>query len=565
MYRNKLDNDARSFIVPEDDEGSREYKLKLLDKSPERFEQIKTQMRYRMDEGQGECIYVLGVTDNGGVVGLTSEEYKETYSILAEVARQNSYKLSLLTEQVIDSVEDGVERKMYEFLVREHNENKYIDIKVACSGSVDAGKSTLLGVMLTGKNDDGRGTARLNVFNLPHEIKSGRTSSVGHQIMGFDGEGNVVNYNNEMHGRKKGWPEIVRDSDKIVTFFDLCGHEKYLKTTIIGLTSQFPDVSFILVGANMGITKMTKEHIFLCLTLRIPFVIIVTKIDICLNRPQVLKDTVQSVKRLLKKAPIRRIPYDVKTTDDVVLCSKNIHSYSTVPMFYVSNVTGQGIDYVKQFLNLFNKKPLANNNVNKVEYHIEQTFQVTGVGTVIGGQLISGTIKIGDKLLLGPVNDSYQTVQIKSLHCKRVSVDEVDAGRYVCIALRKIDRDIIRRGHVMISPLDNHIQVREFEAEISVLQAHSTTIKLGYEPVLHTCSIRQTAKIIGIRDKQCGRKQNSEDAVLRTGDRAKVTFRFCYKPEYIKPGYRLLLAEGRVKIIGKVLSVKEEIVPITGK
>ena len=47
---------------------------------------------------------------------------------------------------------------------------------------------------------------------------------------------------------------------KIITFFDLCGHEKYLKTTILGLTSQFPDLTFILVGGNMGITKITKEQ-----------------------------------------------------------------------------------------------------------------------------------------------------------------------------------------------------------------------------------------------------------------------------------------------------------------
>lgn len=71
-------------------------------------------------------------------------------------------------------------------------------------------------------------------------------------------------------------------------FFDLCGHEKFLRTTILGLTSTFPDLCLILVGANMGINKMTQEHIFLCVTMKIPFAIFITKIDICVNRDNIL-------------------------------------------------------------------------------------------------------------------------------------------------------------------------------------------------------------------------------------------------------------------------------------
>ena len=50
--------------------------------------------------------------------------------------------------------------------------------------------------------------------------------------------------------------------------------------------------------------------------------------------------------------------------------------------------------------------------------------------------------------------------------------------------------------------------------------------------------------------------------VLRTGDRAIVKFKFCYKPEYLRKGYRILLAEGRVKIIGKITSCTNEVIKI---
>ena len=69
----------------------------------------------------------------------------------------------------------------------------FIIFRVAVVGNVDAGKSTLLGVLTHGSLDDGRGTARLKLFRHKHEVESGRTSSVGNDILGFDSKGDIVN------------------------------------------------------------------------------------------------------------------------------------------------------------------------------------------------------------------------------------------------------------------------------------------------------------------------------------------------------------------------------------
>jgi GTPase len=50
----------------------------------------------------------------------------------------------------------------------------------------------MLGVLVKGDLDDGRGRARVNLFRHKHEIESGRTSSVGMEIMGFDTTGKVI-------------------------------------------------------------------------------------------------------------------------------------------------------------------------------------------------------------------------------------------------------------------------------------------------------------------------------------------------------------------------------------
>ena len=80
--------------------------------------------------------------------------------------------------------------------------------------------------------------------------------------------------------KNQSWAHITANAKKLVTFLDLCGHEKYLKTTMFGLVGLMPDYSMIVVGANMGVSKMTREHLGISLALGVPLFVVVTKIDI---------------------------------------------------------------------------------------------------------------------------------------------------------------------------------------------------------------------------------------------------------------------------------------------
>lgn len=117
-----------------------------------------------------------------------------------------------------------------------------VDIRISVAGNVDSGKSTLIGVFTgTGKLDNGNGEARSQVFLHKHEMESGRTSAVSQQIMGFTSTGRVTNHKDIDLERSLTWAEIVREAAKVITFFDLAGHEKYLKTTVAGMIGPSPD------------------------------------------------------------------------------------------------------------------------------------------------------------------------------------------------------------------------------------------------------------------------------------------------------------------------------------
>jgi GTPase len=547
------------------EDGNIEYKLKLIGKDTTRIEKLASQMRYRCEEAGGEAIYMLGVSDDGSVEGITDEEYVESIKALTLCANKSNYSLTMLTSKLVGGKNE--KKRIYEILVRENNIRSYIDIKVCITGSVDAGKSTTCSSLTTGVKDNGRGSGRLAIFNYKHEVDSGRTSSVAHHILGFNDKGDVVNYkeyeNDHSQRSKLLWPDIIRESKKVVSFYDLCGHEKYLKTTILGLTSQYPDMCLVMVGANMGLNKITQEHIFLCKTLHIPFAIVITKIDFVKDKANVLEKTVENINKMLRMPVLNRIPYKVNTLDDVITCAKNIHSESITPIFHISNVTGEGLPWLRQFLNLLSKSPsnIVTDGLG-VEYHVDNIFSVTGVGTVVGGQLRQGTVSVGDKLMFGPINtshgNSYEQLEVKSIHCKRVNLQTVKAGSYVCIGLKKIDRDFIKRGYVLLSLGSEELSVTEFEADVTVLKSHSTTVKIGYSPSINTGCTRQVASIISITNKVSGRVSSDaidESNLLRSGDKATLRFKFRYHPEYLKIGANLLLSEGKIKIIGTVTKI----------
>lgn len=141
--------------------------------------------------------------------------------------------------------------------------------------------------------------------------------------MGFDLNGQVVSA-----GRNTTWTDIVTNSSKVVTFFDMAGHERYLKTTIYGLTSMFPDYVLCMVGANMGVNHMTKEHMSLCLTLRIPFIIIVSKIDIV--PANVLEENITKINDIIRKGA------KVIIILDLIIFSLKLITYRKFLLAYVT-------------------------------------------------------------------------------------------------------------------------------------------------------------------------------------------------------------------------------------
>uniref|UniRef100_A0A3B3RTB5 GTP-binding protein 1 n=2 Tax=Paramormyrops kingsleyae TaxID=1676925 RepID=A0A3B3RTB5_9TELE len=507
-------------------------KLALVSPNGAQYDSLLRQLRDRMEEGCGETIYVVGVGSDGGDYGLSEADMEASVATVRSLTEQLDADLILLRERT----EAG--GRVRDFLIRRRvGEADFLEVRVAVVGNVDAGKSTLLGVLTHGELDNGRGFARQKLFRHKHEMESGRTSSVGNDILGFDQEGQVVN-KPDSHGGSLDWTKICEKSSKVITFIDLAGHEKYLKTTVFGMTGHLPDFCMLMVGSNAGIVGMTKEHLGLALALNVPVFVVVTKIDMC--PANILQETLKLLQRLLKSPGCRKIPVLVQNKDDVIVTASNFSSERMCPIFQISNVTGENMDLLKMFLNLLSSRT-SYSDEEPAEFQIDDTYSVPGVGTVVSGTTLRGLIRLNDILLLGPDPlGNFIPIAVKSIHRKRMPVTEVRGGQTASFALKKIKRSSIRKGMVMVSPKLSPQASWEFEAEILVLH-HPTTISPRYQAMVHCGSIRQTATILSM-NRDC----------LRTGDKATVHFRFIKTPEYLHTEQRLVFREGRTKAVGTI-------------
>jgi GTPase len=393
--------------------------------------------------------------------------------------------------------------------------------------------------------DNGRGFARSFVFRHKHEQESGRTSAVSQQY--------------------------IRTPQKIIEFNDLAGHEKYYKCTAKQLATNFLDYVAVVINSGSGVQLMTREHISLAYSLRIPMFIIYTKIDT--TPPNIYEINLEYIKSFYKNKMNLTVEVITPSTSITTLITKygngngNGKCSDLVPLFPVSNVSGIGIPHVKEFLMALNKSiDYKEDETKAANFLIHRTYQVQGIGIVLSGIMRAGTIRRNDTLYIGPnatgyarnaetniitatPNDTmpnFYKIIIKGIHNNfQENVDFLKAGYSGCFNIKQVGRAVIKRS--MIRPgmrlLSDIQSVYQFQAKVRICNSSSTITK-KYQPVVHCGGISQSVQIVAM-DKD----------YLRSYDEALITFRFMYRPEYLEVGNVFIMREGNLKALGKILKI----------
>ncbi|CAK1592638.1 unnamed protein product [Parnassius mnemosyne] len=439
-------------LPPEPRFGNVEYKLQLVSPCERRFQHLVTQLKWRLRSGGGSAVYVVGVRDCGALRGLRARALRASLRALRRMAAAlGAAPVAARARRL------APHRAVAEVYIRKLADTQQsVELRIAVMGANEAGKSTLIGVLTQGELDNGRGSARLNMFRHLHEVKSGRTSSLSHEILGFDAQGNVVNYGcSELMTAER----IGERSAKLVSFLDLAGHTKYQRTTLHGLTGYSPHYAMIVISATAGITRITEEHIALLTALELPFFAVISKCELC---PANVRPLVQRLEELLapegdptvrKKKPL--LITDENMARNCVAPQKSIldsidngsgeggkknDDFEPVAVFPVSCVRGAGLNTLHAYLLALQPpaaEPEPRPDDETCEFQIDEIFHVgDSTGPVVGGLLARGQIHEGDNLIIGPMDSGeFSAISVRTVYRNRVACGGVRAGQSASLGL----------------------------------------------------------------------------------------------------------------------------------
>ena len=172
------------MFPPENDEGNTEYKrhlcseeLKSFDTNYNiRFQQLVTQMKYRLEEGDGLAIYYIGVEDNGSLFKLTKEQRRISMLVVK--------KMTIFLDASIDST--YFNENYIKIIIKDKWKSKILpERRILLLGDTETGKTTFLAYLIKNKLDTNKCKSRLFILNHKHELETGKTSSFNYQYKDY--------------------------------------------------------------------------------------------------------------------------------------------------------------------------------------------------------------------------------------------------------------------------------------------------------------------------------------------------------------------------------------------
>jgi GTPase len=440
--------------------------------------------------------------DDGTTLGISKEELEITLSVI------NTIAINLGCKTKISKLIQGKEGLIAEMYIKKQEENliNKIEINIGVLGEEGSGKSTLIGVLINGLLDNGKGLARTGVFRHKHEILCGKTSSFSHQILGFDQNGELTNYGDLV---RPSFGQIVSKSTKIINFYDMAGGSKtFNRTTLTTLSNEYLDYLIFVISANEPITKNTEDLLRFIFNIDLPIIIIINKID--LVKEEELKTFITKYKETIRGLNLGKFPLMIKDNKDVALFSSNLDEKDILLTFKVSTLTWEGgLNLFKNFLSLLpqvnnrigNKQKEKDLELEKMEFDIHEIIYKE-TNSILVGIVSSGKLHINSKCFLGPDSSgNFKIVEVCDIHCKKVNVNYSFKGQYCSVCIKSVGpintltRDNVKKGMSLLDLRLTPIASRLFEIELWTIDNTIKTFKSSYQPILNIKHVRQGVKI----------------------------------------------------------------------
>ncbi len=204
---------------------------------------------------------------------------------------------------------------------------------------------------------------------------------------------------------------------------DVPGHEKFVRNMVAGAAGI--DIVAMVIAADEGIMPQTREHLDICRLLGVQKgCIIVTKID------------------LVDEEWLEMVVEDIRSS----LAGTFLDS---APLVCVSTVTGQGLDQVVAVFDELVRSHSFTEASGPFRLPVDRVFTMKGFGVVVTGTAISGTVGVGDPLMVYPAG---LATRARTLQVHGESRERGEAGHRTAVSLQGLEKDQLHRGDVVATP-----------------------------------------------------------------------------------------------------------------
>jgi selenocysteine-specific elongation factor len=284
---------------------------------------------------------------------------------------------------------------------------------VATAGHVDHGKTALI-KQLTGIDTD----------RLPEEKARGLTIDLG-------------------------FAYTPLTNGDVLGFVDVPGHGRFIRNMLAGVGAI--DYALLVVAADDGCMPQTAEHLAILDLLKIPAgVIVITKTD------RMAPERVAQVKA--------QIAARVRGT-----------FLEDADIFPVSNPTGEGIEALRTYLFDIASAAGRRRKGGHFRLAVDRRFSLRGVGLVVTGAVFSGSVAVGDQLVISPTGIE---VRVRAIHAQNREAQVGFAGERLALNLTGADlkKEGIARGDWVVAPAA-HAPVTRIDGRVHVLPSEDRPLR----------------------------------------------------------------------------------------
>ncbi|MBU2550122.1 MAG: selenocysteine-specific translation elongation factor [Proteobacteria bacterium] len=247
---------------------------------------------------------------------------------------------------------------------------------------------------------------------------------------------------------------------------DVPGHEKFVKHMVAGATGI--DLVALVVAADEGIMPQTREHVEICELLGVRYgLVVLTKVD------------------LVDEEWLELVEEDVRDyTAGTFLEDAEIVRFSAQ--------TGQGADDVLRAAADVVSRVESRQSGSIFRMPLDRVFTMKGFGTVVTGTSLSGTLSVGDTVMVYP---GRLTAKVRGLQVHNESVTEVGPGLRTAVNLQGLERYSVLRGQVLAPPRTLQPS-RRMDIWVSHLKSNEKPLKNRVQVRFHVGTAENIGRVL---------------------------------------------------------------------